>query len=362
MFSNNSGYAFAVKPRDEDKLLIFFEGGGACWNGISSAVGACYVHTARARPVAGVMDHTVPYNPFRDHTTVFISACSGDLHAGNVTQTYPDPSGRPVEQHGYHNVRATLDWIKENMGSRPLSSLTVLGESAGSIGVQVWSATLLSELRYERASVVADSYVGAFPPGFTGPVFQALNVCGTGLLDFNADVRRKCDTGALTVPDVFEAAMAAFPAVSFGSLDAKYDRVQRDYYKLTGLSMGKPRELSPPEFHLNIILILSHYSTYPNHGHFLLSSQWHPYAYQVFRNSGDEVAVALTGGYAGRMQRRLEAWLTHLERQDGRPGRFCEVLGPERLAERGLAGTEDFCSDVLGGEVLREGAGGSVAS
>jgi hypothetical protein len=49
------------------------------------------------------------------HKIVHVLYCSGDLHAGNVTRPYDDNKGVPVQQKGYFNTKAAVDWALENM-------------------------------------------------------------------------------------------------------------------------------------------------------------------------------------------------------------------------------------------------------
>lgn len=289
------------------------------------------------------MDHKADNNPFKNHTVVFLSACSGDLFAGNVQHGYKDAHGKLVEQRGYNNVRTTLGWIQRNMGSEPLSSLVITGESAGSIGVQVWAPKMLSDLKYKKASVIADSYLGAFPQGFAGPVFKSLEVCHTGLLDSLPDLVARCDQGTLTVPEVFEAAIAAFPKVDFGSITSKYDPVQMHYYKLTGLSMGRPKDLSGEEFRSIAFAVIKRYQKYPNFGNFLLSSKWHVFTYQLYHDYGKYTNASFTNGVHGTVRHEFEDWMRHFAEHDHRAGNYCEHLGPKQIMAEDVGVLLDSC-------------------
>ena len=59
-----------------------------------------------------------------------------------------------------------------------LSTLAISGCSAGSLGTQAWAAELLSELSYDEAAVVVDSYAGVFPNGTQGPLIVDYGMCG----------------------------------------------------------------------------------------------------------------------------------------------------------------------------------------
>ena len=61
---------------------------------------------------------------------------------------------------GLANAQATLDWVSSQQAKGQLSSsltdLVVMGASAGSLGAQLWSNSILKTLKYSKASVVAD--------------------------------------------------------------------------------------------------------------------------------------------------------------------------------------------------------------
>ena len=41
IFSDSTPFAFQIIPGDSDKLLFYFQGGGACWDKASTAAGLC---------------------------------------------------------------------------------------------------------------------------------------------------------------------------------------------------------------------------------------------------------------------------------------------------------------------------------
>ena len=165
-------YQFEVIRGDSDKLHIHFQGGGACWDRTSTRMAMCshiaWPHGSTAATKAnGIFARGYAANPWREYTLVHVLYCSGDLHAGNVTRPYCDRTGSPVAQVGALNTRAVLRWIAAQQASSELaptlSRLVLSGESAGSLGVQVWADAILSSVRHVAAAVVPDSYVGVFP-------------------------------------------------------------------------------------------------------------------------------------------------------------------------------------------------------
>ena len=104
--SDGSPYFF-VHRGDPGKLLVEFEGGGACWSG-ATCEADLYNKTVTSDPevarqtgqLQGIYDRTNPANPLKDYTHVYIPYCTGDLHWGNAVANYASVSGKPyVIQH-----------------------------------------------------------------------------------------------------------------------------------------------------------------------------------------------------------------------------------------------------------------------
>ena len=64
-----SPYAFQVIPGASDKVLFYFQGGGACWDKVSTAAGMCTTDVGPNSP-SGVFDRNNAENPFKDYTIV----------------------------------------------------------------------------------------------------------------------------------------------------------------------------------------------------------------------------------------------------------------------------------------------------
>jgi len=70
------------------KLLIYFQGGGACWNWVScSGMFDPSVEADELYDYEGIFDRENPANPFREFEIVFIPYCTGDVHVGDVVRT-----------------------------------------------------------------------------------------------------------------------------------------------------------------------------------------------------------------------------------------------------------------------------------
>jgi hypothetical protein len=223
-------YAFFTRAANPDKLLIYFEGGGACWD------------EATCDPNARLFDDLVQgdemngystgifaangENPLVDYSAVFVPYCTGDLHTGSSTATYGDQT---MHYNGYANAAAALDWAFANYPAP--AEVVVSGCSAGSYASIFYTPTIAR--RFSRAAVVqlGDAGVGRMMPEWGG-----LDVWGT-FAHLPRGVRR-------TAPDSFTDALyrgvsRSYPRVSLAQYNTFNDNVQAFYFGLMGGSLSE---------------------------------------------------------------------------------------------------------------------------
>eukprot|EP00930_Biecheleria_cincta_P002394 TRINITY_DN103400_c0_g1_i1.p1 TRINITY_DN103400_c0_g1~~TRINITY_DN103400_c0_g1_i1.p1 ORF type:complete len:381 (+),score=68.83 TRINITY_DN103400_c0_g1_i1:83-1225(+) len=277
IFSDAEEYSFQVLPGDRDKLLLFFQGGGACWNDASTNVAKPRPCVTRVVPATdqGIFDRAAASNPFRDYTVLHISYCSGDLHVGNVVRWYLDAQGRHVQQRGYQNALSALQWAQENFASSVLSSLLIMGSSTGALGAQLWAGLVLRTLRYSSAAVVADSYVGVFPPQSQGPLLESFGTCETGLLDGKVALQELCHAQNLTVQEVLDTTAGEFPHVAFAFLSSAHDRMQVQFYNAVSMASMLPQRTTQAEFYSQLTAVLASYDQHQNVVVYLMQGDQH---------------------------------------------------------------------------------------
>lgn len=117
-----SPYAFQVIRGSSDKLLFYFQGGGACWSQGTTVLNPLCTTDIRKQLEIGIFDRVNPNNQFKDYTIVMPIYCSGDIWAGNITQPY-SKNGKPVVQVGYNNAKVTLDWVSKQQQSGALATV-----------------------------------------------------------------------------------------------------------------------------------------------------------------------------------------------------------------------------------------------
>jgi len=132
--ADSSPYYIYIRHGDPSKLLIHFQGGGACWNKTT-----CFglpLTSRRDRPDFYSNFYVGPHlrgNPFNEHTYVYLPYCTGDLHAGTHTAHY---GSREMKHWGRINVDKAFSWIEANKDSlvSRADEVNVYGESAGALG------------------------------------------------------------------------------------------------------------------------------------------------------------------------------------------------------------------------------------
>jgi hypothetical protein len=137
--SQGTPYAYYVHPGTVNRLVVYFQGGGACWNDFTCSNPDMYFDNTVDESdnpenwTGGIGDLDNPDNPFKDWFLVFIPYCTADIHWGDNSQTYTIGDEDTTLYHkGFVNVSAVLDWIEANF-EKP-EKIFVSGCSAGSYG------------------------------------------------------------------------------------------------------------------------------------------------------------------------------------------------------------------------------------
>ncbi|MCO4810800.1 MAG: hypothetical protein KC572_04305 [Gammaproteobacteria bacterium] len=150
-----TNYSVFTRQGDPKKLLIFLQGGGACWQGFYNCNVTAEAQSPPANgPFPGVFDPTNPDNPFADYSVIYMPYCDGSTFGGDNDVNDPDwqafledrleiPSGfgPPTRHHrGLRNVSAGMD-VAKDMFPRA-KQITVMGHSAGGVGVAAFTPFL----------------------------------------------------------------------------------------------------------------------------------------------------------------------------------------------------------------------------
>lgn len=134
---SKTGIGVRLNPAS-DKVFIYLEGGGACFNATTCAISLAGFGSnafgAWASTVGklGIFDPGPAANPVRDWNAVYVPYCTGDVHVGSVSdQAVP---GGPSAQEfvGYENIHLYLKRLVPTFAQA--SQVLLTGVSAGGFG------------------------------------------------------------------------------------------------------------------------------------------------------------------------------------------------------------------------------------
>ena len=131
---------FAVNVQDTSDLLIYFEGGGACWDYLTCVVVDTATHgpvgaaewATRQQALPAPFDRARASNPFRNATMVYIPYCTGDLHVGDNVPIYQGLTSKTYHHKGRPDTLAFLSRVASTW--KDPARVVVSGSSAGGFG------------------------------------------------------------------------------------------------------------------------------------------------------------------------------------------------------------------------------------
>lgn len=169
-------FSFFAKGGPANNLVVFFDGGGACWESMNTIYNpTCSLEVDETvddlAAAGGIFDTDNPANPFKDWSFVAIPYCTGDLHWGSNDHDYPDYLDRydgvesiPAHHRGFDNFLVVLKWITENF-RRP-HKIFVTGSSAGSYGALLGFPYIQDAYPKSKASLLGDAGNGVVSDDF----------------------------------------------------------------------------------------------------------------------------------------------------------------------------------------------------
>jgi hypothetical protein len=175
---NGSPYYYFAKRGSVNKLLVYYQGGGACWEQLTCSFPSCDTSvdpTGSDNPngaSTGFADLTNPDNPFRDWNVVFVPYCTCDVHFGDAARDYP----LHVEHRGYQNSRVVEKWAREHFVNPEVVFVT--GSSAGAYGAWFNAPLLHFVWPASKFDVLADAGNGVITQDFLDTYFPNWNFAG----------------------------------------------------------------------------------------------------------------------------------------------------------------------------------------
>ena len=227
--SRGDDYVFFVKEGDPEKVLLTFDGGGACWSEETCREGSIvFVDKPRYNTKmlnyipTGILDHRVPSHPLKDYTHVFLTYCTGDVFMGNQTKKYSDDL--TVHHKGAPNTQAVLDYVQSNY--KNAKKVAVTGCSAGAYG-SIYHIPEIAE-RFPSAQInhVADGGAGVLTPEFMGTGGTNWGMKNTLPKDVPGLHPDEIEVADLSLDYIYEKIGSRHPNVTMGQINNDWDYLQ----------------------------------------------------------------------------------------------------------------------------------------
>lgn len=154
-------YTMATRDSGSEDLIIFLQGGGACWFDL------CVTNeTAEAQlpiPNRGILAEDSLISPLAGMSTVYLPYCDGGLHASDADYDTNDDGTTDRYHHGLQNLSASLDVA---LGVFPAPRRIVLaGVSGGGYGALFALPIVSQAYPGVQIDVLNDSGIGITRPG-----------------------------------------------------------------------------------------------------------------------------------------------------------------------------------------------------
>ncbi len=183
---DGSEYRMATLNAESEDLMIFLQGGGACWSELCLATASA----PAGIPQNGFLNPNRADNPVNSWNVAYFPYCDGSLFAGDVEVDRNNDGVVDRQQRGLANLTASVEVIKRNFPE--LDNIVISGSSAGGFGTIL--ATPMFRLFYPEAQISVFNDAGA-------------GICRPGDSEFIYGLFSEWDAGALVppaCPDCFE--------------------------------------------------------------------------------------------------------------------------------------------------------------
>lgn len=156
-----SGNPFQISYRDgpSDNLLLYLQGGGACWDYLTCYVLGTAFDSSNAAVQSGIIEITNEDNPFKDWDIVYVPYCDGSVFIGDRIVDY---GGERTFHHGLRNLSVGVDAMLDNFPNP--DRIVVAGSSAGGYGT--YSGYGVSRVAYPGTPITRFNDSG---PGVQNP-------------------------------------------------------------------------------------------------------------------------------------------------------------------------------------------------
>jgi hypothetical protein len=222
--SDGSPFELWQRPADPTKVLLYLEGGGACFSAETcspaSPIFTKNLDLGQEPGGNGIFDADNPENPFADYSIVYVPYCTGDAHLGDRINEYTDTL--TISHTGFDNASSGLETVIADYPD--VEHLVVAGSSAGSIPVPTFAGVAADALPDAEIVAFGDAS-GAYPdlPELNARVGSEWGVLAN-VPDWPANEGLTAEQ--YSFPGLYVQAGTEHPDITFARFDNAFDGVQ----------------------------------------------------------------------------------------------------------------------------------------
>lgn len=255
--SDGSEYSYYATPGKLNKVVIDFQGGGACWDDYSCSRGATGTYARNVlwmspetfesgdinfdgiRDVGGIYDRKDLRNPVKDWYHVYVPYCTADVHWGNADHVYTEIAGpnkgkdNLIYHRGAINAGAVLNWVYDNFEAP--EDIFITGCSAGAYGSMMWTPHIAKHYPNARIHLMADCGAGVVNEAFLTGGFDKWNVLEGAWPSFIPSLdpgQTGFKFSTTFINDLYISIARAFPSAKLSQFNTMGDGNQIFYYAL----------------------------------------------------------------------------------------------------------------------------------
>jgi hypothetical protein len=147
-------FGAATRTGESDALMIFMQGGGACWSTFCQAFDVARPEVSQS----GILNTGLDINPVRSWNVGFVPYCDGSLFAGDADIDEDGDGVFERRHHGLQNLSAALDVIQGDFPEP--SRILLVGSSAGAYGTIIGAMLIRHLYPTVDIEVVSDGGIG----------------------------------------------------------------------------------------------------------------------------------------------------------------------------------------------------------
>jgi hypothetical protein len=208
-------YDVIVHDAHSENLMIFLQGGGACWSTLCAAT----MTADTAIPKAGILSEDPTGNIVGDWNIVYAPYCDGSVFSGDNDTTGPAPANAAWHFHGLANLSAAIDVAKKAFPNP--KRILLAGVSGGGYGTLIGTGVTRLAFPHTQLDVFNDAGLGLSNPD--DPSMIAAVKADWKFDQFIPDSCEACKTGVQT--PIISWGLAADPTLRVSGFSSYGDMV-----------------------------------------------------------------------------------------------------------------------------------------